>query len=263
MMSRAEQPARAAFGQDVLQMIAQIDIFAAQIDQPFARADRPRGDGHALDQQMRPFGQQHPVLEGARLAFVGVADDEAPLGAVSAAAKRHLRPVVKPAPPQPRRPLASIDVDDLLGRSAPSRLASPASSRHRAQQHRAGMPDVVFDHAASRARCGVSAVEAGLDDLFGRLPGLQRRARSRARCPRVRRVDHDIVDHRRRRLIAHADAGRVFQRERAVGRGLAELDAQFRLEDRDNLGKPGEAVDDVVAKPDRDRGPSGVSDRKE
>ena len=40
-----------------------------------ARADRPRADGHALEHQVGEVGEDDAVLERARLALVGVADD--------------------------------------------------------------------------------------------------------------------------------------------------------------------------------------------
>ena len=38
-------------------------------------ADGQSGQGHALDDKVRQRGQQHTVLEGSWLAFVGIADD--------------------------------------------------------------------------------------------------------------------------------------------------------------------------------------------
>jgi hypothetical protein len=97
--------------------------------------------------------------------------------------------------------------------------------------------------------------------LLGRLTPPSGRHDLAARGPGVSSY-HDIVDHRRRRLVAHADARRVFQRESAIGAGLADLDAEARLERGLNRREPAKPVDDVVAEPDRDP-PLGVSDRKE
>ena len=76
----AEHAAGPAVGQDLLDQLAQIDVLAPQIEDAFAGADGTRRDGHALDEQVGPFGQQHAVLERAGLALVGVADDDALVG---------------------------------------------------------------------------------------------------------------------------------------------------------------------------------------
>ena len=49
-------------------------IFRSDVDVALRRADRERGDGHALDQEERVALHQHPVGEGPAVALVGVAD---------------------------------------------------------------------------------------------------------------------------------------------------------------------------------------------
>jgi hypothetical protein len=58
-------------------VIEQVAVFAAQIDKALGRADRIGSHRHALKDQIGEAGQQHAVLEGARFAFVGIADDDA------------------------------------------------------------------------------------------------------------------------------------------------------------------------------------------
>jgi hypothetical protein len=89
---------------------------------------RPRGRRLSCPrQQMRPLGQQNAVLEGAGFALIGIADDKAPLSAAQLPAKRHLRPVVNPAPPQPRKPLSSI-IEIIWEEVMLTALERPASS---------------------------------------------------------------------------------------------------------------------------------------
>ena len=52
-----------------------VRIFGADIDVALGRADRERGDRHALDQEERVALHQHAVGESAAVALVGVADD--------------------------------------------------------------------------------------------------------------------------------------------------------------------------------------------
>jgi hypothetical protein len=124
---------------------------------------------------MRPLGQQHPVLEGAGFALIGIADDEAPLGALSWAAMRHLRPVVNPAPPQPRKPLSSI-IEIIWEEVMLTALERPASSGTGPRSTGTGMADVVVDHAHGtlvRRKVGEAVADKALRaftglDRFGR-----------------------------------------------------------------------------------------------
>ena len=74
-----QQARVAAALQHGLQVRAKIGVFRAEVDDPVRRADDPRADGHAFEHQVGEVGQDHAVLERARLAFVGVADHVLPL----------------------------------------------------------------------------------------------------------------------------------------------------------------------------------------
>ncbi len=50
-------------------------VLGADVDDPVRRADRERRDHHAFDDGVRRTFQKAPVHEGARVAFVGVADE--------------------------------------------------------------------------------------------------------------------------------------------------------------------------------------------
>ena len=73
----AQQPGVAALREHGLECVAQEAVFAAQVDEAAAGPDQARGHRHGLEDGVRVAGQQHAVLEGAGLAFVGVADDHA------------------------------------------------------------------------------------------------------------------------------------------------------------------------------------------
>ena len=94
---------------------------AADVDEAELGADGVAGDGHALDQQVRVVLHDLPVLERARLALVGVADQVDRLAA-SLGRKPHFTPAGKPAPPRPRRFAALTSATTLCGRHAERRL---------------------------------------------------------------------------------------------------------------------------------------------
>ncbi len=83
----------------------QVGVLAAQVEDARRRADGAGRDRHALEHEVGVVGQEHPVLERARLALVGVAHDVLlpPALILAAAARFHLMPVGNPAPPRPRR----------------------------------------------------------------------------------------------------------------------------------------------------------------
>ena len=49
-----------------------LDVLSADVDEPLRRVDRPRRDQHALDEGVGVPLEKVPILEGSRLAFVGV-----------------------------------------------------------------------------------------------------------------------------------------------------------------------------------------------
>jgi hypothetical protein len=55
----------------------QVAVRAAQGDEALGRADREGRHGHALEDEIGMAREQHAVLEGAGLAFVGVAHHHA------------------------------------------------------------------------------------------------------------------------------------------------------------------------------------------
>ena len=58
-----------------LQGVPEVGVFAAQIDQSMAGAERVGGNRHSVEYDIGDFGQQYPVLESAGLTLVGIADD--------------------------------------------------------------------------------------------------------------------------------------------------------------------------------------------
>ncbi|OIQ79167.1 hypothetical protein GALL_391050 [mine drainage metagenome] len=64
-----------------IQYLQRMRIFRTQIDVTLRRPDREAGNGHAFDQHERVAFHDHAVGKGARVAFVGIADDVLLLGA--------------------------------------------------------------------------------------------------------------------------------------------------------------------------------------
>ena len=58
-----------------LEVRPQVDVLAAEVEDADRRADGARRDRHALEHEVGVLGEDHAVLERARLALVGVADD--------------------------------------------------------------------------------------------------------------------------------------------------------------------------------------------
>ena len=197
---------------------------------------------------MRPLGQEDAILERARFAFVGIADDEALFGLAAMGETPFAASHETGATATTQTAL--LDGRDDLGRCHADSLLEAGIHRDRSEQHGAGVADIGVHHAVRPlARRGRS--KARHRDLFRRFTRLERQ-RHVSRLLRGELGDHDIVDHGRRGLVAHADAGRVFKREGAVARGLSDLDAKGGLELAHDGIKTGKAIDDVVAKADGD-----------
>ena len=60
--------------QPCLQLVQHVPVLAAQVDQALVRTDHQGRDAHAIDDQIEITVQQNAVFEGARFAFVCVAD---------------------------------------------------------------------------------------------------------------------------------------------------------------------------------------------
>ena len=73
----AEQALRAAAREHAFELRQQVAVLAAQVEKALLRADCTRRHRHAVEHGVGVTGQQHAVLEGAGLALVGVADDDA------------------------------------------------------------------------------------------------------------------------------------------------------------------------------------------
>ena len=69
------RPMRSACLMARLQALDGQRIFGAHVDEALLRADRVGGDRHAFEHAVRIALQHAAVHEGARVAFVGVADD--------------------------------------------------------------------------------------------------------------------------------------------------------------------------------------------
>ena len=88
----AQQTGRLGFGDGGRQTLRRQGIFAADEEVGVTRADAAGRDGHALQQPVRAGLHQRAVLEGARFAFVRVADQPARRRRGSAAREEPLAP---------------------------------------------------------------------------------------------------------------------------------------------------------------------------
>ncbi len=96
-----ERPGSLDLGLDGVDLV---EVFVPDVDVPAARPDHHRAEDHPLDDEMGSAEQHLAVLEGGRLALVGVADDIGHIGALG------LVPDLAPlgeggpaGPPMPRR----------------------------------------------------------------------------------------------------------------------------------------------------------------
>ena len=196
-------------------------------------ADREAGQRHALQQQVGVLLHQDLVDVGARVALVAVGDDQRPVARRVASAPPAIagRPAVVSAPADGR----GLDLgEQLLGRQHRdgARQAGPGGAEP--EQHR------LVQRAAR-----------------GRLPRGSRRAREHALDDARPGVDDVAVAHRRR-AVAEAQAGRLGERDRAVGAALAQLAAQALAQRVDmgagrrrEAGGPGADADVAPAVPRR------------
>ena len=149
-------------------------ILAAQIEKSAPGTNRHRRHGHALEHEVGVAVEQHAILEGARLALVGVADDDA------TAANRHRR-IAAGIPFQCRRetgPATPAQAGAAQSRRSrrPARQACGRPSRHERELERrvpwAGcdrVPPAVRHPAAGRHQQDVAAADiVGHDEQFGR-----------------------------------------------------------------------------------------------
>jgi hypothetical protein len=152
---------------------SRIAVFAAQVDQAVARADHQRGDGHAFEHRVGVAVQQHPVLEGAGLALVGVAHHHMRAARRLRGTGAHLVAGGKPAPPRPRSLERFISSSMASGpRASAAAAPRPACGAGPAARRRA---HVVV--APRTSRPAIDATGTGLDQV-GQLPRAPRRAGS-------------------------------------------------------------------------------------
>ena len=204
--NRRPEPSVGAHGVDVaLQLLLQVLVLAAEIDEALGRADGECGDRHALEDADREGIQQHPVLEGSRLTLVGVADDVA------------LRA---------RRVAGAFQLSG--GRE--TRAAAAAQVRPLHLVHHAlpstGDGGVEGDARLERRQQGLATTNVVVDLEERGRPFPERRAdldefADLVDPPRRQPRNGEIVDQHRRALVAHPGAGGHVDAHRAISRDLS------------------------------------------
>ena len=128
-------------GQDAVEIHREIGVLAAKIKDALAGADGIAANGHALEEQLGPLGENHAILERAWLALVGIADDDLVI-AVGSTGKIpfHARREARPTPATKTR---RLDFADHLLRSHGQRLAQGRPGRNRRENDRTRLAFVV------------------------------------------------------------------------------------------------------------------------
>ena len=236
---RIASPSRccaAALLQHGQQRFEQVAVFAAQVDQALARADREGRDRHALEHVVGVARQQHPVLEGAGFAFVGVAHHV--MGVAGRVAAQGPFAAGGETGATASAQLRGHDLVQRARRATRQRRGDRTAGRQRQSEQHVGAPDLVVDVEP----LGRPLLDRNLLlDQFGD-PG-----DTLAIEPR-----HDlvVVDQQRRTLVAQPGAGAAVDADQAVGAGLPGLDAQPRAQVGHQRLAAEHAVGDVVAEQD-------------
>ena len=246
-MSRAEVAALVGFGDGPLDAGERLVVLGAQKDVAGVRLDGEAGDDHALEHQVRVVREEEAVLEAAGLHLVAVADDV--LGPRGVGAQRHGAPLA-PGGVAGAAAAAQAGVGDELRDGG--RLELPQGA---GEALVAAGGDVVVEvrrlpvrpHGLRERPLPAVRVQGGAHAYASRMAPTSRRRHGPVQVG---------VDHHRRAPVAGAEADDGQQREAAVRRGLAEADAELRLDGFAQLGvaqRPaGEAVaDEHDVAPDR------------
>ena len=231
----AEQLLRPHAGQVGLELRPQVAVFGTQVEQTELGADRIGGNHHAFENAAGIRLEQDAVLEGAGLAFVGVADDVALFAAGLATGLPFDRGREAGAAAAAQVGGAHLGKHAVAATHDGGADGVPGFVR-RTEQH-VGTPDVVVD----LEKLGRPLVDRYLlaDQGADFIDALRRHAGNR-----------DFVDQDGRPLVAHAGTRGQVDADQAVGRdlpgGKAEI-VQHALEQ--NLVAK-HAVGDVVGEQD-------------
>ena len=250
----AEQALGAPAREHRAQVRQHVRVLAAQVEKALAGADHVRAHRHALDHEVGVAGEEHAVLERARLAFVGVADHVAPC-AERGAAGLPLEAGGEAGAPASAQ-VRALDLLERLGRTLrdhrhplPPRPFVGGELRVALAARDGGTQCVAGAHVG--AEQDVAAVDVvGDREQLGRPVGERHTVADQVGDrihPRVVEArDGDAVDEEPGALVAHAGArGRCHGHEAVLGH-LAALDPQVAAEPVQQRFAPGHAVRDVV-----------------
>ena len=213
-MAPPSSPSVAPAREHLFEMIAQIAIFAAQIEEALAGADSEGRERHALEHMIGEAGQQHAILERSGFAFVGVANDDAP-----AAVRR-------------RRLFAKLPF--LRGRKAGAAAPAQIGRLHLRQQRVGADRDRAAQRFARRelvAQQNVATANIVVDGEKFPRPGLERNLFADQLSDGVDALfiepgDRHAVHQGGRPLVAHADAGGRVHADQPVLGDFSGLDPQ-------------------------------------
>ena len=235
-MAPAQQPGLAPALQHGLQRFEQVAVFAAQVDQPAARADQPGGDAHALDHRVGMAREQHAVLEGAGLALVGIAHHHV-LAARRLAAQRPFQPGGK-ARAAAAAQVALLHLGQHARDAARQRRRQCRARRRRLGQQHVGAADMVLHlepfGRPLRHRHAAADQRGHLRHARGIQPG----------------DDLVVVDQQRRALVAQAGAGGGVHADQPVLADAAGRHAQAAAQVGHQRLAAEQTVGDVVAEQD-------------
>ena len=252
-----EQPRFASPRQHGLELFEQIAVLAAQIEKTAPGTDRHRRHRHALEDEIGMTVEQHAILEGARLALIGIADDDA------AAPCRHRR-IAAGIPFQRCREAGTATAAQAGAPQFVDHYGRPGQALRQSFTPRAGIRgieprglDAVTDGLQGIARLQpgieqhVAATDVvGHDEQFGR-PVCQRHLApdefAELVDARLVKIGNDaVVDQQRRSLIPHADTRRGAYADQPVLGDLAGLDPETAAHAFHQRRTALHALDDVV-----------------
>ena len=255
----AEQLVPAAPGEDSVQAVEQVAIFATQIDEALGRPHGIGRHGHAFENQIGKGGQQHAILEGARLTLVGVAHHDTAMAGLELGIAAGLPfQAGGEAGTAPAAQVGALDLVEHGNRPAHAARQAFAPGPHvGGHQAFVGRPGAGGAQRLTRLEIGgeqdVGPADVVLDlEELGRPVGQRHLAANQLGNGVDARFgqpgNRQVIDQQRRPLVAHAGTGRLADADQAILGHLAALDPQAVAQALHQCPVTLHAVGDVVGK---------------